>query len=131
MCIRDRAYSIRAISLDDQEATHNFVDYFQFLPDKDVITYGANITGDEVDHPGFVVYNPGTIGPNIIVFKEVSSGSLITAIEMSSNNPIDVLLLSAPADIVIKDRDFTRVDDSAWNVAVSYTHLTLPTTPYV
>jgi hypothetical protein len=86
-----------------------FTDLLQLGQQEFALTYASNISENEAVSTGFLLYHIQALGSNYETYYEVNGfeGNLITSVEISSTNNIDVLIISAPTDVVIKDAKYT------------------------
>jgi hypothetical protein len=106
-------YSNRTVELNGESESQYFTDYFQFGQQEFVVSYASNISDSDgsLISNGFMIHNPAYIGQNIRAYFPVSgfSTNLIKAVTITSDKNIDVVVLAAPADIVLKYSNSTDI----------------------
>jgi hypothetical protein len=96
-------------SLGDVVSYGAFTDLLQLGQQEFALTYASNISGNVAVSTGFLLYHIQALGSNYETYYEVSGfdGNLITSVEITSTKEIDVLIVSSPVDVALKDAKYT------------------------
>lgn len=120
-------YSNRSVTLNGVEDVQQFTDYWQMGQQTFVLTYATNVSDTDGSYieSGFLLYNPTFLTNNVEVFFPAGQYELIKSISITADNPVDVLVLSADASIVIHDKEATEIKDvfdpvGWYNTALTY-----------
>jgi hypothetical protein len=103
-------WSQRVLSINGETVSESFLDVIP-SNDEEIISYATNMSdNDQVISSGFLIHHRAVFNPLESYFEVTDfDNNLITGVDITSTDALDVVVLTAPYDIVRKNADATSV----------------------